>query len=63
MQQQQINKHHYDINRRDPHYKVDDKFLIRIHGIRGELDPKFSPIPQVIPTTNHPTYLVQDIQT
>ncbi|CAF4190212.1 unnamed protein product, partial [Rotaria magnacalcarata] len=37
----------YDHNRLDPQYKIGDKVLTRIHGNRGKLDPKFSPIPKV----------------
>ncbi|CAF1624779.1 unnamed protein product [Rotaria magnacalcarata] len=58
--QQQNNKTAYDHNRFDPQYKIGDKVLTRIHGNRGKLDPKFSPIPKVITQVHHPIYVVQD---
>ncbi|CAF1568111.1 unnamed protein product, partial [Rotaria sp. Silwood1] len=61
--QQQMNKNRYDQNRPDPHYNIGDKVLTRIYGARGKLDPKFSPIPKIIISTNHPTYIVKDTQT
>ncbi|CAF1423056.1 unnamed protein product [Rotaria sordida] len=63
LRQQQDNKYRYDKNRPDPHYKLGDKVLTRIYGLRGKLDPKFSPIPKVIISVNHPIYIVHDTQT
>jgi hypothetical protein len=59
IQQQQINKTWYDRNRLDPHYKIGDKVLSRIYGLRGKLDPKFSAIPKVIVGVKHPIYIVE----
>ncbi|CAF4618796.1 unnamed protein product [Rotaria magnacalcarata] len=61
--QQGNSKNVYDNNRLNPQYKIGDKVLTRIHGNRGKLDPKFSPIPKVIIQVNHPTYVVQDEET
>jgi hypothetical protein len=58
--QQQYNKRTYDFNRCDPHYSIGDKVLTRVHGNRGKLDPKFSPILKVITRVNHPIYEVID---
>lgn len=58
--QQQHNKQNYDSNRKDPQYNLGDIVLTRIHGLRGKLEPKFSPIPRVITKVNHPTYEVFD---
>ena len=58
--QQQYNKTSYDHNRLDPQYKIGDKVLTRIQGNRGKLEPKFSPIPQVITQVYHPIYVIQD---
>lgn len=41
---------------------VGDQVLIRIHGIRPKLHPKFSHIPRIIISANHPPYIVQDPQ-
>ena len=58
--QQQHSKEFYDRNRQNPQYKIGDRVLTRIYGIRGKLDPKFSPIPKVITGVYHPIYVVQD---
>ncbi|CAF1548103.1 unnamed protein product, partial [Adineta ricciae] len=60
---QHYTKQAYDRNRSDPHYSLDDLVLTRIHGARGKLDPRFSSIPKRITAVNHPTYVVQDIET
>ena len=57
---QQNNKKMYDHNRLNPQYKVGDRVLTRIHGIRGKLDPKFSSTPKIITQVHHPIYEVQD---
>ena len=61
--QQQHSKEFYDRNRQNPQYKIGDRVLTRIYGIRGKLDPKFSPIPKVITGVYHPIYVVQDEDT
>ena len=43
--------------------RIGDKMLICIQGIRGKLEPKFSPIPKTISRVNHPIYEVRDEQT
>ncbi|CAF4379641.1 unnamed protein product [Rotaria sp. Silwood2] len=58
--QQQSNKNMYDRNRLNPQYKIGDKVLTRIHGNRGKLDSKFSPIPKMITQVYHPIYEVRD---
>ena len=58
--QQQHSKESYDHNRQDPQYKIGDRVLTRIQGIRGKLDPKFSLLPKVITAVYHSIYLVQD---
>ena len=61
--QQKSNKDRYDHNRLDPHYKVGDSVLTRIHGLRGKLDPKFSSTPHTVVHTQHPVYLLEDQKT
>ena len=60
IQQQQINKNRYDKNRHDPQYQIGDKVRTRIYGLRGKLDPKFSPTPKIIIDAQHPIYTVED---
>jgi hypothetical protein len=63
LHQQHITKQWYDRNRPNPQYKIGDKVLTRIYGLRGKLEPKFSSTPKVIIHTKHPIYLVEDEQT
>ena len=58
--QQKRNKNYYDKNRPDPHYKLGDTVLTRVHGMKGKLDPLFSLTPKVVIRTQHPTYIVRD---
>lgn len=58
--QQENRKKVYDTNRLDPQYKIGDKVITRLHGNKGKLAPKFSPIPKVITQVNHPVYDVLD---
>ncbi|CAF4432119.1 unnamed protein product [Rotaria sp. Silwood2] len=60
LQQQSKNKTYYDRNRLDPQYKLGDRVLTRIQGMKGKLDPRFSIIPKVIIHAQHPTYTVRD---
>ncbi|CAF3032550.1 unnamed protein product [Rotaria sp. Silwood2] len=60
LQQQSKNKTYYDKNRLDPQYKVGDRVLTRIQGMKGKLDPRFSITPKVIIHAQHPTYTVRD---
>ena len=62
IQQQARNKVYYDRNRPDPFYNIGDRVLTRVHGIKGKLDPIFSPSPKVIVHTRHPIYIVHDEQ-
>lgn len=61
--QQQYTKVLYNQNRSDPQYKVGDKVLVRIPGVRGKLDPHYFPVPKIITHAHHPSYEVQDEQT
>lgn len=63
LSQQNNNKQLYDRNRLDPLYKIGDTVLTRIHGNRGKLEPKFSPIPKLITQVYHPIYEVLDEET
>lgn len=53
-------KNRYDKQRRDPHYTINDRVLIRRHGMKNKLEPKFSTNPQVIIREEHPVYIVKD---
>jgi hypothetical protein len=61
--QQQRYKIRYDKQRADPHYKINDLVLIKIHGIKTKLDPKYSVTPKVIIKKQHPIYWVRDEET
>jgi hypothetical protein len=50
----------YDRQRPDPHYAINDRVLIRRHGLKNKLEPKFSITPQVIIQEDHPVYIVKD---
>ncbi|CAF2019560.1 unnamed protein product [Rotaria magnacalcarata] len=63
LQQQQVTKTWYDRHRLNPQLKIGNKVLTRIYGLRGKLEPKFSPIPKVIVQVRHPVYIVEDEQT
>ena len=45
LHQQSKNKRYYDMNRLDPHFKVGDRVLTKIQGLKGKLDPHFSTTP------------------
>ena len=60
LRQQSKNKTYYDKNRLDPKYKVGDRVLTKIQGMKGKLDPRFSITPKVIIHTQYPTYTVRD---
>ncbi|CAF4799709.1 unnamed protein product, partial [Rotaria socialis] len=49
-------KIHYDKQRPDPRYKVNDLVLIKIHGLKTKLEAKYSIIPKLITKEQHPTY-------
>ena len=53
-------KNRYDKQRPDPHYTINDRVLIRRHGMKNKLEPKFSTNPQVIIREEHPVYTVKD---
>ena len=40
--QQHRYKNRYDKQRSDPHYEINDLVLIKIHGKKTKLDPKYS---------------------
>ncbi|CAF1079407.1 unnamed protein product [Rotaria magnacalcarata] len=54
------NKKYYDKNRSNPRYKINENFLLRIHGLRSKLDPQFTLIPKIAIQKQHPTYWVRD---
>ncbi|CAM2727912.1 unnamed protein product [Rotaria socialis] len=54
------NKKYYDKNRSNPHYEINEKILIRIHGLRSKLDPQFTLTPKIVIQKQHPTYWVRD---
>ena len=53
-------KNRYDKQRSDPHYKINDRVLIKKHGMKSKLEPKFSVATQIIIRGEHPVYIVQD---
>ncbi|CAF2647256.1 unnamed protein product [Rotaria sp. Silwood2] len=53
-------KKHYDKNRCDPMYQLNDQVLIKCHGSRSKLDPRYSLTPKVIIKKQHSHYWVKD---
>jgi hypothetical protein len=53
-------KARYDKHRSDHHHAINDRVLIRRHGIKNKLEPKFSITPQVVIREEHPVYVVKD---
>jgi hypothetical protein len=53
-------KARYDKQRPDPHHTINDRVLIRRHGMKSKLEPKFSITPQIIIRDEHPVYVVKD---
>ncbi|CAF2678618.1 unnamed protein product [Rotaria sp. Silwood2] len=60
IRKQQQYKAQYDKQRPDPHYAINDSVLIRRHGLKNKLEPKFSTTPQNIIRAQHPVYVVRD---
>ncbi|CAF4715103.1 unnamed protein product [Rotaria sp. Silwood2] len=60
---QQQYKTYYDQQRSDPHYALNDLVLIKIHGIRNKLEPRYSITPKIIIRKQHPIYWVKDERT
>ena len=58
--QHERNKTYYNTNRSDPHYRIGDRVLMRVHGLKGKLDPPFSTVPQIIVEIHHPIYIIRD---
>jgi hypothetical protein len=56
-------KTQYDKRRPDPHYAINDRVLIRRHGMKNKLEPKFSITPQIVIREKHPVYVVKDGKT
>jgi hypothetical protein len=56
-------KTQYDKRRPDPHYVINDRVLIRRHGMKNKLEPKYSITPKVIIKKQHPIYWVKDEET
>ena len=61
--QQQASQNYYNKNGLNPKLNPDEKVLTRVHGLKGKLDPKFSPIPKIIVVVCHPMYIVEDERT
>lgn len=53
-------KTQYDKRRPDPHYAINDRVLLRRHGMKNKLEPKYSVTPQIIIKEEHPVYVVKD---
>ena len=53
-------KTRYDKRRPDPHYAINDRVLIRRHGMKNKLEPKYSVTPQIVIRKEHPVYVVKD---
>ncbi|CAF5134386.1 unnamed protein product [Rotaria sp. Silwood1] len=60
LRQQHQYKVRYDQRRSNPHYEINDRVLIRRHGMKNKLEPKFSITPQIIIRAQHPVYIVRD---
>ena len=60
---QQQYKSNYDKQRPDPHYEVNDPVLIKIHGMKTKLEPRYSITPKIIVRKQHPVYWVKDEET
>ena len=56
-------KINYDKQRPDPHYEINDPVLIKIHGIKKKLEPKYSITTKIIIRKQHPIYWVKDEKT
>ena len=61
--QQHANQNYYNKNRLNPQLNLGEKVLTRIYGLKGKLDPKFSPVPKIIVDIYHPMYIVEDERT
>ncbi|CAF1582627.1 unnamed protein product [Adineta ricciae] len=46
--QNQYKKKHYDKHRHDARYSINDRILIRRHGLKNKLEPKYSATPRII---------------
>ena len=57
---QQKYKKHYDKNRSDPQYQINDQVLIKVQGSRSKFDPRYSIKPKIIIKKQHPVYWVKD---
>ena len=53
-------KINYDKNRSNPQYAISDEVLVRLHGPRSKLDPRYSLTPKIIIQKQHPIYWVRD---
>lgn len=60
---QQQSKKFYDKRRTDPHYKINDLLLVKIHGLKPKLEPRYSGTPKIIIQSQNPTYWVRDENT
>ena len=53
-------KINYDKNRSNPQSAISDQVLVRLHGSRSKLDPRYSLTPKIITQKQHPIYCVRD---
>ena len=53
-------KTQYDKRRPDPHHAINDRVLIKRHGMKNKLEPKYSITPQIVIREQHPVYIVKD---
>ena len=53
-------KINYDKNRSNPQYAISDQVLVRFHGPRSKLGPRYSLTPKIIIQKQHPIYWVRD---
>ncbi|CAF1329608.1 unnamed protein product [Rotaria sordida] len=56
-------KINYDKQCPDPHYEINGPALIKIHGIKKKLEPKYSITPKIILRKQHPIDWVKDEKT
>ena len=50
----------YDQRRVDHQYAINDRVLIKRHGMKTKLEPKYSVTPQIIIREKHPVYVAKD---
>lgn len=63
LHQQSQSKLRYDVNRCDSPLSIGAKVLVKIHGLQGKLNPKFSSTTHTVIHSKHPTYVVRNDHT